>query len=76
MTWLIYCTVNIQLKALALAELEAVAKLVSPAGPLNFTTPEGIIDKFERSEEPPGKLAGNEEAPALDIADDPASCCP
>ena len=67
---------RIQLKALALAELEAVAKLESPAGPLNFITPEGVTDKLERPERPPTELAGNEETPALDVTDDPVPCCP
>lgn len=61
---------NVPLDALALAELEAVAKLEPSAGPLNFITPVG---RFER---PTEELGTNEEAPILDAGPVVIPCCP
>lgn len=64
---------NVPLDALALAELEAVAKLEPPAGPLNFTTP--VDGMFKKSAE---ELGENEGASAFNVGDNPAiaPCCP
>lgn len=59
----------VALDELALAILEAVAKLELSAGPLNFTTP--VVERFGR---PPEGLGLNEETPAFEAAMTP--CCP